>query len=1076
MAKKGFTPMIGLAVVVALALAAVFGAMSLTNPAMAAVGQPADAELTERVEQPQGAVDMITLDATGGDGEVILKTTYADRPTITVWEVRVTDVLVGDQSDWVDITSNFTFDSDDEAMVTIDSDTHLSITINNRSEYSFQVQAFSGDAQNRVREALSKMVRATPSAPAAGQITDLTATDGEGEVSLSWKWTADTDNPGGAVSSWQYRIRTSGVDNTDPPDDDFNDRPHGDGTTTQELPDVEPGVWMAWVAAGKGTSYTVMAVAEAEKATEVEIGQSYDFQVRPIAGSTPPADDDSALTALYPAAFADFRSAMATEVPREPMGPTFGSSTTTPGSVGRYEFNFDIPSETNTLIHDLIIELEDYIIPGEVGSASVTITIDDGDGNPRNDFTFTPEDVSVDGEELFISIGDVTEDTGTGGLNRDADQVGGVYNVGGPNERMKVVFRKSAGIKNPSAADSYFANIAFGENKYDYDDLKKPDDLDVLVLRKVSLSSDKGGLGKKVTATGKGFEDGTSLTFFVDKYVGEDIDANGDRTMGQDGILNSGEDVVCRDPEVNDDNIGSCEFTVYSPTFVGGENYVNAIDGLGDYSELDADDDDHEFKVEASMQSTPAGGSPGEIMLIQLVNFGNQAAVTQVLLSGQPICDDAVATANDCPWNTDMLGTADFKVEIPNWAIGGKQDLKVVAVSVADGETDANTTVDISGPVIRVTPTQVVANQRISLIGTGFVAGARVCCGEAGPGDETDPLISIGGEVIEDTRINGGQPVRVDNGGNWSASVDLPLNESTTGDGERVIRITDSQGRTGAVVVNIPSREVTITPDTGRVGTLAVVRGKYFPSKNDEGNSFNIEIVYDAVDGRTTVSASPDAGGSFEQQIRIPTTADIPSTNTVKVSYEDGAGVVVVTAVTHSVPEGVITLSDTSGGPGSSVTINGEGFKSFVPIASVSIGSLDVTPAPKPSTDGNGMMSFPITIPGLDVGIQTIEVDVGRTVASVGFTVTESGINPGNIRPIRPALEDLGDNFVNIWHFNNDTKLWSFYDGMEGSDLTHLITGETYLMQIKSNVEVILNGDTRNLTCVGANCWNQIVW
>ena len=46
---KGFTPIIGLAVVVALAMVAVFGAMSLTNPAFAAVnGQPADAELTER--------------------------------------------------------------------------------------------------------------------------------------------------------------------------------------------------------------------------------------------------------------------------------------------------------------------------------------------------------------------------------------------------------------------------------------------------------------------------------------------------------------------------------------------------------------------------------------------------------------------------------------------------------------------------------------------------------------------------------------------------------------------------------------------------------------------------------------------------------------------------------------------------------------------------------------------------------------------------------------------------------------------------------------------------------------------
>ena len=1057
---KGLTPIIGLAVVVALAMVAVFGAMSLTNPAFAAVGAPADSELAERTFSPQvAAFDVMAV----GTASETIQLSWAtpvdddDEPiTVGTWFIsqrqsRGAGVWTS-WTDWIAADQAPVQDSDPPAF-TADVD-----GLANGVAHQFQVQ---GRDANATQVALSTIVDGTPNAPPAGTLV-LTAKSVPGGVELTYGFVTGATNTGATITSWEYQMRASCVDG-----DDQNEACDAsvDGDTPVEAWGT---MWMTIPDGADETSYIVPV------SDDVKVGELYQFRVRPLAGSTPHQS---------PAATADNSNenmpatGVGPMIPeREAMGPTFGSSTTTPGSVGRYEFNFDIPDETNTLIHDLIIELEDYNIPGEVGTASVTITIDDGDGNPRNDYTFTPEDVSVDGEELFISIGDVTEDTGTGGSKGGDDQVGGVYNVGGPNERMKVVFRKSAGIKNPSAADSYFANIAFGENKYDYDDLKKPDDLDVEVLRKVSLSSDKGGLGKKVTATGKGFEDGTSLTFFVDKYVGEGVDSSGDRKMGQDGILNSGEDVVCRDPEVDGDNIGTCEFTVYSPTFVGGKNYVNAIDGLGDYSELAADDEDHEFKVQASMQATPSGGSPGEIMLIQLVNFGYQADVNQVLLSGQPICDDADADARDCGYNTDNLGTADFKVEIPNWAIGGKQDLKVVAESSVDGEIDANTTVDISGPVIRVTPKEVVANQRISLIGTGFVAGARVCCGEAGSGDETDPLISIGGDVIDDSRINGGQHVRVDNGGNWSASVDLPLNESTTGDGERVIRITDSQGRTGAVVVSIPAREVTITPDTGRVGTLAVVRGKYFPSKNDEGNNFNIEIVYDAVDGRTTVSASPDAGGSFEQQIRIPTTADIPSTNTVKVSYEDGAGVVVVTAVTHSVPEGVITLSDTSGGPGSSVTINGEGFKSFVPIASVSIGSLDVTPAPKPSTDGNGMMSFPITIPGLDVGIQTIEVDVGRTVASVGFTVTESGINPGNIRPIGPALEDLGDNFVNVWHFNNDTKLWSFYDGMEGSDLTHLITGETYLMQIKSTMEVILNGDTRNLTCVGANCWNQIVW
>ena len=86
----------------------------------------------------------------------------------------------------------------------------------------------------------------------------------------------------------------------------------------------------------------------------------------------------------------------------------------------------------------------------------------------------------------------------------------------------------------------------------------------------------------------------------------------------------------------------------------------------------------------------------------------------------------------------------------------------------------------------------------------------------------------------------------------------------------------------------------------------------------------------------------------------------------------------VVTTVTHEVPEGAINLSQTSGPPGSTVTISGVGFKSFVPVKSVMVGSLEVTPSPRPSTDSQGMMTFDITIPGLDVGIQTIEVQGRR--------------------------------------------------------------------------------------------------
>ena len=157
-----------------------------------------------------------------------------------------------------------------------------------------------------------------------------------------------------------------------------------------------------------------------------------------------------------------------------------------------------------------------------------------------------------------------------------------------------------------------------------------------------------------------------------------------------------------------------------------------------------------------------------------------------------------------------------------------------------------------------------VANQRVSLVGSGFFAGAKIGdCDDCG-----NAAITIGGDQIAWPRINGNDDVNVDNGGNWSAAVDLPLTSATTASGRRTIRVTDSKGRTGTVDITIPGREVTITPTTGRVGTQAVVRGKYFPSKNDDGDSFNVVIIYDAGNGKqATVTAVPDASGRVRDAV-----------------------------------------------------------------------------------------------------------------------------------------------------------------------------------------------------------------
>ena len=242
---------------------------------------------------------------------------------------------------------------------------------------------------------------------------------------------------------------------------------------------------------------------------------------------------------------------------------------------------------------------------------------------------------------------------------------------------------------------------------------------------------------------------------FIDKL--EDHDDNPKTKMQRDNTLDLGEDVLCQE-DVGSDDTASCEFTVTHPTFTGGPNYISAVDGRDNKASEYA-----EFTLEESIQASPAGGSPGEIMLIQVVDFPGNQGVTRVQLGGLNYCGSSANPYGDiraCPAaSTDATGTTNFPVTVPNWARSGTQQLKVYI-----GGKNASTNVDIGGPQINVTPGTVLANQRISLVGTGFSSNAII-------GDDNGgiSMISIGGKTISRSKINGGDDVEVDSGGNWSA-------------------------------------------------------------------------------------------------------------------------------------------------------------------------------------------------------------------------------------------------------------------------------------------------------------------
>ena len=1004
---RGFTPIIGLAVVVALALAAVFGAMSLsTNPAFAAPGQPADSQLTERTFSPQADATQtvhvgetvevdITSVITGGGANYDGAGTIVVNPANRVTSVSV---VLGFESVKVKMTGG--------------SSTGTGRVI-------VPVELKDSETDQRIR--IDVTVAQHTSVSATGTIPDQTVAEGGSiKLDVSDYFTMGKGAPG--------HIDISGYTASDPATIGGRDI-----TITNPAAAVDSPGDDTYVKAK--SEFTISALGANNDSTDDDADSGDSFYVTITAtqfGDGP--DDGTAADTATQSFFVDVgpSGSAAGDIPT--VDPT-GSD---PGENTKYTVTFKAPKDFTTGVDEVTVEFTDFSVPASVSASAVTVSVtglysvtNEGqscspqaaDTCEEATFTNSADEVAVDGEKLIIDL-KVRSDDFVDKIKKD--------------DTVKVVVSQSAGISNPTEAKSYGEVEVNGE-------LAKA----IPINLKLSLSEDEGGRNDTITVTGKGFKDGTTMTAYKMTNAGNDF------TLAQ-GLCSA---------QVGSDDVGKCSFDVTSPLFKSGPNYINVKDGRNQSVMTSKT-----FTLEPSIAITPGQASIGDSVQVQMYDFKGSTAVQGVRIARQYLCSagGGVKLMTACgdgytKWSpgssTSSLGEQSFNLVIPDDAPQGVQELMV---ETADESDSAN--IVITGPTITSTPTTVLANQRVSLTGSGFTSSSSI----AG--------ILFAGDAIPEGKINGGLPVTVDDGGNWSASVVLPMTNSTVSAGTHDLTVVDSAGRGGKIEVTVPERKVTITPNTGRVGTIAVVRGENFPSKNDDGQAFSISIEYSASNGKTTATTVPDASGRFEQQITIPTTANIPSTNSVTVSFTTAAGTKVPLLVSHNVPEGAISLSATSGAPGTSVTISGEGFKSYVPVDEVKVGSIEVTPAPKPSTDSQGMMSFDITIPGLDVGIQTIEVDVGDTTASVGFTVVESGVSAGDITPSAEAVENLGDNFVVAWHFNNDSKTWTFYDGMEGSDLASFITGESYLLQVAATTETILNGKTRNLTCVGGNCWNQIVW
>ena len=185
--------------------------------------------------------------------------------------------------------------------------------------------------------------------------------------------------------------------------------------------------------------------------------------------------------------------------------------------------------------------------------------------------------------------------------------------------------------------------------------------------------------------------------------------------------------------------------------------------------------------------------------------------------------------------------------------------------------------------------------------------------------------------------------------------------------------------------------------------------------------------------------------------------------------------------ITFIVPSSNVTIIPAAAAPGETIALEITGMPIIRLVEEVVIDGADrLRDSYTTNNEGNVTVEG-IVVPYADPGFYPVRITVGDDTAVIQLEILAEDTVRGAASPLPEALMNLDDNLVRVFHFNTTSKVWTFYDPrpeFEGlNTLTELAAGQPYWMLVSENVEnVLLNRQTRNLTCVGSDCWNQEVW
>ncbi len=628
-----------------------------------------------------------------------------------------------------------------------------------------------------------------------------------------------------------------------------------------------------------------------------------------------------------------------------------------------------------------------------------------------------------------------------------------------------------------------------------------------VIPRKITLSDQDGARGSTITVVGKGFRNSLTAT------VWNDENGNGRRDPTENDLttgLTTGSDDFTATVTITNPPFSSITATNginavdgRNRTIITGRTYTNPISGTT-YEERIP-----QYILESSILVTPGTASIGDTVQVTARDFLKRGLIsddtTNVRIGGVPV--DIVSS--DVVSGT---GDATFDITIPNGVASGTQNLVVSNGSDAanrgtynpdDGINTHNIVntggarfnMVISGAQLTVTPSEnLVPNQTVTLVGRGFSTGGDAEINV--DSEEAEATISGDNTKLEarSNNLNEGDQIDVDNAGNWSSSFVIPVTSTTTTPGEHELSITDTQGRSGSVVLSMAPRVLTMTPASGRVGTRVQIEGSGFPADNravgsETTSTVSIEYSEGAIP-RIVVTLTPDGSGNIRGWFTVPLGAGIPSTNAVRATFEVDDEITVTTSGVHEVPRAGITLDKESGPAGTIVTVTGQGFKRYTTVEKIDFGTLDVRSGFGLSTDGTGGFETTILVPGANTGAQAVTVEIGDTTASATFTVNEDVI----VAPTTPAAAPMPpadalaavianeNNLVRVWQFDASMQNeapdfgWSLYDPRplfaDANTIEMVESGKFYWINVQNEQTAMLGGKQRTLYAG----WNPVTW